>query len=55
MFSAVFVLKCFVCVCVFQLKYKADVQENSSNLYSLMPETLDTQFAKHNADLQSDV
>ena len=42
-------------VCVFQSKYKRDKEELSSNLYSLLPETMETQFAKEMAQTHSEV
>ena len=38
-----------------QLQYKRDKEELSSNLYSLLPETMETQFAKEMAQTHSEV
>ncbi len=41
---------------VFQVRYKADGRKKlSCSLYSQLPDTTDTQHAKHMTDLQSDV
>ena len=40
----------------FQVKYKEEgKQEMSSNLYSLLPETTETQLAKQLTEMQSEV
>lgn len=47
--------KVSVCVCV-QVKYKEEgKKEISKNLYSLLPETAETQFAKQMSEIQSEV
>ena len=38
-----------------QLQYKRDKEELSSNLYSLLPESMETQFAKEMAQTHSEV
>ena len=40
---------------LYQIKYKEDTEENSINLYSLLPETAETQFAKQMSEMQSEV
>ena len=37
------------------MKYKEDMKDNSSNLYSHLPETTDTKFAKEMSEMQSEV
>lgn len=39
----------------YKVKYKEDMKEMSFNLYSLLPDTLDTQHAKELTEMQSEV
>ena len=44
------------CLSVFQIKYKGNVKtEISSSLYSLLPETTETQFVKELTEILSEV
>lgn len=45
-----------LCLFVFQIKYKGNVKtEISSSLYSLLPETTETQFVKELTEILSEV
>lgn len=49
-------MKYYVNYICFQVKYKEDgMKEMSINLYSLLPETIETQHVKEVSNLQSEV